>query len=385
MDVAGFKDKLAGGRMSRREMLRTLASVGVVPVVMPLLPRAGEAASDDHPMMFTWGGYDDANFMQAYVDKYGETPRFSLFGDEEEAFQKMRAGFEPDLMYPCYSKVKIWHDAGLLAPVEVDRLSNWPDVLEALKNLPGSEIDGKRFFIPSDFGSTSVIFRADIAPEYKDNHTWGILWDETYAGRLASFDSVTDTVVIAGIYAGVANPFDLSEDDMKTVRKSLEGLIPLQRLMANDVTTMAQALASGEVLASMAWNAHLWQLQEYSDQMAEGAEFVWMTPKEGATTWVCGLTIHPAAIENGFYDKCHEVIDAMISPESGHFELTNWYYGVANRKAYDMEGIDKAFLTSIGLTGDVEAYLASGHFLITVENENQVAAMYEETKAELGF
>ena len=26
-----------------------------------------------------------------------------------------------------------------------------------------------------------------------------------------------------------------------------------------------------------------------------------------------------------------------------------------------------------------------GHFLITVENENQVAAMYEETKAELGF
>ena len=142
MDVARFKEKLANGRMSRREMLRTLASVGVVPVVMPLAPGASEAASDDHPLMFTWGGYDDANFMQAYVDKYGEPPRFSLFGDEEEAFQKMRSGFEPDLMYPCYSKVRIWHDAGLLAPVEVDRLTNWPDVLEPLKTLPGSDIGG---------------------------------------------------------------------------------------------------------------------------------------------------------------------------------------------------------------------------------------------------
>ena len=163
MDVARFKKKLASGRMSRREMLCSLASVGVVPVVMPLVPGAAQAASDDHPMMFTWGGYDDASFMQAYVDKYGETPRFSLFGDEEEAFQKMRSGFEPDLMYPCYSKVRIWHDAGLLAPVEVDRLTNWPDVLEPLKTLPGSDIDGQRFFVPSDFGSTSVIFRTALS------------------------------------------------------------------------------------------------------------------------------------------------------------------------------------------------------------------------------
>ena len=221
MDVALFRERLARGQVSRRQILRTFASVGVVPVVMPLMPNAGHADPDDHPMMFTWGGYDDASFMQAYVEKYDETPRFSLFADEEEAFHKMRAGFEPDLMYPCYSRVKIWYDAGLLAPVEVDRLSNWPDVLAPLKNLPGSDIDGKRYFIPSDFGSSSVIFRADLAPEYKDNHTWGILWDEKYKGRLASFDSVTDTVVIAAIYAGVENPFDLSEADMKTVRTSI--------------------------------------------------------------------------------------------------------------------------------------------------------------------
>ena len=362
MDIDEFKDGLKSRRYNRRQLLQGLASFGIVPMLMPLAPRDGRAASDEQPTMFTWSGYDDANFMQAYVAKYGETPRFSLFGDEEEAFQKMRAGFQPDLMYPCFSKVRIWHDAGLLAPIETERLSNWPDVLDALKVLPGSEIDGRRFFVPSDFGSTSVIFRADLCPEYVDDQTWGILWDEKYAGRLSSFDSITDTVVIAGIYAGVNNPFDLGPEDMEIVRAKLAELVPLQRLMANDVTTMSQALASGEVVASMAWNAHLWQLQEFADQMPEGAEFVWMTPKEGATTWVCGLTIHPVAVERGLYEKCHEVIDAMISPESGHFELLNWYYGVANRKAYEMEGVDAAFLDSIGLTSDVNGFLASGTF-----------------------
>ena len=31
----------------------------------------------------------------------------------------------------------------------------------------------------------------------------------------------------------------------------------------------------------------------FTEKTGEHGKYVWMKPKEGALTWVCGLTIHP--------------------------------------------------------------------------------------------
>ncbi|MFP6745174.1 MAG: ABC transporter, partial [Alphaproteobacteria bacterium] len=74
-----------------------------------------------------------------------------------------------------------------------------------------------------------------------------------------------------------------------------------------------------------------------------------MKPKEGSLTWVCGLSIHPHAKESGMYEQCHVVINSYISPEAGYFELTEWYYGVANSKVYNRDDITDEFLQGLGL------------------------------------
>ena len=61
-------------------------------------------------MFFTWGGYDSPEFTQNYRDKHGGDPVYSFFADEEEAFNKMRAGFTPDLAFPCYGSIPKWAD-----------------------------------------------------------------------------------------------------------------------------------------------------------------------------------------------------------------------------------------------------------------------------------
>ena len=68
-------------------------------------------AADSELIVFDWGGYEDEMFFQDYMKKYGEAPTYSFFSDEEEAFQKVRAGFRADLGHPCSQSVvmeKCW-------------------------------------------------------------------------------------------------------------------------------------------------------------------------------------------------------------------------------------------------------------------------------------
>jgi len=88
----------AAGRMNRRQFLRHLASVGLAASTFPLVGRRARAAVDlTH---FTWAEYDNPAFHPKFVEKYGGSPEFSFFGEEEEALQKLRSGFTPDLAHP---------------------------------------------------------------------------------------------------------------------------------------------------------------------------------------------------------------------------------------------------------------------------------------------
>ena len=62
-------------------------------------------AADDGLVVLDWSGYEDEGFFQKYIEKHGDAPRYSFFGEEEEAFQKLRAGFRADVSHPCSQSV----------------------------------------------------------------------------------------------------------------------------------------------------------------------------------------------------------------------------------------------------------------------------------------
>ena len=153
--------------------------------------------------------------------------------------------------------------------------------------------------------------------------------------------------------------------------------IPLNRTIGSSFTERVQAVASGEIIIAVADNGMVAELAAH----AEGTsfEFTWATPKEGAITWHCGLSIHPAAIKHGFYEQSHEIIDSFISPEAGAYEIGNWYYGHSNVKSY--AGFTEEFLQSIGQTGHVEEFLATAQFQQIMNEPEVLAASWEELKA----
>src|SRR5207237_1217122 len=123
------------------------------------------STSSDTPVLFQWQDYMEAPFLADYKRTFGETPQVSIFADEDEAFAKMRAGFGPDVMGPCYYEYPRWQEAGLLQPIDTTRLKNWNRIAQSLRELPGiSAGEGKVWFVPHYWGNTSITFRTDLAP-----------------------------------------------------------------------------------------------------------------------------------------------------------------------------------------------------------------------------
>ncbi len=300
--------------IGRREFAKGLASVGLATVTMSMLPRRARAASEDQPVCFTWATYDAPEMHGEYIAKYGESPRFALWGDEEEAEAKMRAGFKPDVAMPCSYKVKKWNDFGFLKPIDTSRLSHWPDVIDPLKKVPDMMIDGKQLMVCAWWGLTSVTFRTDLAPEYIDpaNHTWGILWDPKYKGRLSMIDSLIDGVMVAAIYSGAKDPFNMTPDEVKRVKELMVEQRPLLRFYTNDVTSWEQALASGELIAAASWNNTITTLSN------EGYPVAFMFPKEGPMTWTCGIVLMSKG-DPALEDRAYDLINAFLSPDTGEY------------------------------------------------------------------
>ena len=380
METARFHDLLCDGKLTRRDAHRVMATFGIGTVTVQTLGGSALAqdVDEDHPIFFTWGGYDEPEFMAHYTAKYGREPNYNFFASEDEAFAKMWGGFEPHVTYPCGPSLKLWHDAGLLAPIETDRLSNWPDVMQVFKDVPNSVVDGVRLYVPEDWGQTSMVIRTDLAPEYADpeNQTWNALWDEKYAGRISISNHAYEAFAIAALILGI-NPWNMNEAERIQCENLLREQIPLNRGMESSLTERVQAVAAGELIIAASDNGLVAELAAH----AEGTrfEFTWTSPKEGAITWHCGLCIHPAAISDGFYEMAHEIIDSFISPEAGAYEIGNWYYGHSNVKSY--EGFDEEFLRSIGQTKHVEEFLATAQFQQTMNEPEVLANRWEELKA----
>jgi spermidine/putrescine-binding protein len=154
MHIHEFKDRLASGTLTRRHMTHALAAVGLAAVTAPVF--RNQAWAEGEVTLFTWAGYDLPEVSQPYIEKYGGPPNYSIFGEEEEALQKMRAGFTPDLAHPCTYSVGRWRDSGLFKPIDTGRLEHYEDIWDDLKTIPIAQAEGETWFVPWDWGNSSV-------------------------------------------------------------------------------------------------------------------------------------------------------------------------------------------------------------------------------------
>jgi len=114
------------------------------------------AAQDADLLVFDYPGFENPDFHVGYTEKHGQSPTFAFFGDEDEAFQKIRSGFEADVAHICAGSVSKWTESGIIEPWDTGKIPAYGDLDS---NLTGTDIaGGDTYFIPTDFGSTAIAY-----------------------------------------------------------------------------------------------------------------------------------------------------------------------------------------------------------------------------------
>ncbi|MEJ0097689.1 MAG: ABC transporter substrate-binding protein [Bauldia sp.] len=312
-----------------------------------LMPAAAQA--DGKLTYFTWSGYELPEFNTSFLAAHPDGVDISTFGDDDDAFTKVKAGFHPDLAHPCYDKVARWNKEGLLQPIETAKIKNWDSIFPVFRDLPDLQAGpGKVWMVPWDWGNTSVLYRTDLVKN--PEQSWNLLWDKQYAGRIAVIDAVHDTPIVAAILAGV-NPFDMTPAELDKVADKLREQRPLVSSYTTDMTSVEQSLASGQLVAAMTWNASAVALKK------QGVPVEYMKPKEGMLTWACGFVLLKDAKN---VDLAYDFINSRLETASGQKLIEDYGYGSATSTAFAAE--PKATLDSLELPSDPNVELKSTIF-----------------------
>ncbi|MGH6871972.1 MAG: ABC transporter substrate-binding protein [Rhizomicrobium sp.] len=332
----------------------------------------GGAALAAPPTLFQWEDYMDPPFLADYQARYHEKPNVAIFADEDEAFAKMRAGYRPDVMGPCYYEFPRWQEAGLLQPIDTTKLKNWNKISPTLRNLPGiSAGPNKVWFVPHYWGNTSVTFRTDLAPEYVKNPSWNILFDPKYRGRVSVLDGVDDTVPFIARMIGV-DAYTMTPAQWQLVQAKLRALIPQTRFVSSDDTQLAQGLASGEIVAAMTWRV------TYATLHKAGKPVAFMNPIGGMFTYVCGLVMHKNPSDEA---KALALIDSSISDTAAVYTIEHIGDEPSNEAA--LNGVPNAVFQNLALSRDVETLLKAGTFQRRLKNKDQIVEAWTEIKSGL--
>ncbi|MBI3454234.1 MAG: extracellular solute-binding protein [Candidatus Rokubacteria bacterium] len=349
MNPEEFRALMSEGALTRRQITKLLASLGILTVSIPALHRPASAA-DVLLQVFTWANYDRPEQHKVFTAKYGRSPDFAVLAENDEARAKVRGGFRPDIAMPSESHAPFWIKDGLVGPVDVSRLSHWPELFDRMRKIETSMgPNGEHYFVPWTWGNNSVVFRTDLAPEYVNNPTWTILWDPKFKGRIALRDAYLATTIPAALVLGAKDPYNMTDKELAGVADLLRKQRELVRFYWKAETEAQQALAAGEIVAMFAWNS------SYAALKKQGIPVGFMVPKEGMPTWVDGhmLIKGGPAPEQQKYD----FIDATLAPEVGVYNIEQLNYGSSNRKSFQMA--DRRVLALLGLE-DPDAIMTKG-------------------------
>lgn len=293
-------------------------------------------AADKGLIVLDWSGYEDPEFFGAYIEKYGDSPSFSFFGEEEEAFQKLRAGFQADVSHPCSQSVSKWRQAGVIEPLDPTRIDRWDDV-NAVKETFRFE-DGY-YMLPMDWGTTALTYRTDLVDMSKVG-SLAIFLDPEFAGRVSLPDNVDDIYALAFLATGTTDWTTASEEDFQKASDWLRQAHQNVRTYWADGAELGQLLTTGEVMIAWAWN------ETPTTLIAEGVPVAAnRSTVEGSSTWFCGY----ANVTNSANDeaKMYDFLNAWLEPESAEYIVDAWGYGHGNQTAMDTLGAEA--LDAVGL------------------------------------
>lgn len=198
------------------------------------------------------------------------------------------------------------------------------------------ERDGKVYGIPIMWGYDSVLFNTKEVPAEKDPNlqSWGLIFEDKYAGRIGWQDASPHMLLAAGLYMGHKQPEMMTAAELNEVGKFMIAKKKNVRTIWNSFAQCSNLLATGEVVTTFGPIPVRYGLQQKGQPITNA----WC--KEGVLSFV-----QPAYIpkDSSNQDAAHAMINAMLGQQyASAMSPACGYLSTSKLGARDMPAAERA-------------------------------------------
>ena len=272
------------------------------------------------------GSYDsNAAFEEYYYEKFGVRVEvnYTTYATNEDMYSKLSSGAGSyDIVVPSDYMIERMINEDMLLKYDVTELENFKYLSE---DYIGRFFDPTNSYsVPYTYGKIGVIYNTTMVDEgdVKDK-SWGLMWNEKYAGKILQFNNPRDGLATAMYYLGL----DINSTNTADWDKALALLIEQKPLV--------QAYVSDEIYNKMISNSASiasYYAGDYITMLDSNPDLEFYYPSEGTNVFIDAMCI-PKNAKNPEVAK--EYINFMLSEEPAIANATYIGYASPNSLVYE--------------------------------------------------
>ncbi len=235
--------------------------------------------------VYNWGEYisdgseGSLDVNKAFEEKYGIKINYTNYESNENMYNKLKSGgADYDIVFPSDYMIAKLIEEDMLAKLNFDNIPNAQYIVDDYKNLyydPTNE-----YTVPYTVGMVGLIYNTTMVEGSPDS--WGLMWDERYAGQILMFNNPRDAFGIAQFYLGQS----VNTTDPKDWDAALEALKKQNSLVSSYVMDeVYNKMENGEAAIAAYYAGDYLTMADVNSDLA----FVY--PKEGVNFFVDAMCV----------------------------------------------------------------------------------------------
>lgn len=267
------------------------------------------AAQTTELHVLNWQGYgsDEPWAIAQFEEEHGVTIVHDYFTSLDEMLTKLRTSpgvYDAVQMNIAYLQPAV--EEGLIQPIDTTLIPAWEALPENFRELPELSQETEDIYaIPWAWGATSLVYNTEVFPDGVTSLS--ALWDEQYAGQVGMIDGYEEAMIFAGLYAEIEDPLRPTDEELETIRTTLEALVPNVRTYWQSEDEFNRLFESGEITLGIYWSG---SAARAINAFELPMEFV--VPEEGGIGWIDAWTV---AADAPNAEMAIEWINFMSDPE----------------------------------------------------------------------
>ena len=260
-------------------------------------PSAAPASATPGPTgTFNWLTWGD-HWYQAEMDKIaadiGIKANITSFSDNIDAYTKIQqVGGQVDLVSGDAKWVPHYYESQLIDAFDINSLKVSSQLFSIARSFPLWTSPAGYLGYPNGWAPIQITY--DGAHVTSGADSWQLLLDPKYKKRVVVEDQPVEVMAYMGKAAGVADPYNMSDDEIAQAKALLVQLKPNILRLAPQATDTVAALKNGE-----AWIATINLGADTAVMDQGGPKLTTFTPKEGSIGWMDSeMLVHGGANNN---------------------------------------------------------------------------------------